>query len=230
MDETASEKETKRLEAFSDGVFAIAITLLILEVRVPPLSEGGSSWDLGFAIIKLWPSLMAFAFSFLAILVMWMSHHAFFTLVGKVNKRFILANGFVLLMVTFVPFPTAILAKYIETPAAKAAVVFYSATYVLVNLAFGLLWMVAAYRRQLICPHVPSSTLIRLRNAYLLGIPIYVIALVVAFINAWAGLGLCMALWGLWANLNYGPSDNRAVSFITKMRSYASKLGQRRKS
>jgi uncharacterized membrane protein len=199
----ANEKETLRLEAFSDAVFAIAATLLVLEIKVPILPEGSGAWELGFAVIKVWPSFMAFAFSFLAILVIWANHHSFFSLVDKVNRPFIYANGLLLLMVTFLPFPTAVLAKYVETPAAKTATVFYCATFLFVNLAFNFLWWAAAFRRRIIRPEVAPQTLIRIRNAYGIGLPIYLCAMLVAFFNAWVALVLCSALWILWALLDY---------------------------
>ena len=97
------ERETARVEAFSDGVFAIAITLLVLEFKVPHLAEGASSADLFAALAQLWPSLIAFLGSFGAILIMWINHHGLFRLIHKTDGPFLFANGFMLLMVTFVP-------------------------------------------------------------------------------------------------------------------------------
>ena len=99
----ALEKETGRVEAFSDGVFAIAITLLVLEFKVPHLPEGATGRDLFHALLKLWPSLIAFLGSFIAILIMWINHHGLFRLIHKIDPPFLFANGFMLLMVTFVP-------------------------------------------------------------------------------------------------------------------------------
>lgn len=110
-----ADKETARVEAFSDGVFAIAITLLILEIRVPHLAADAGDRGLFFSILQLWPSLLAFLLSFLVILIMWISHHELIRLVRGVNDQFLFANGFLLLMVTFVPFPTAVLAQYLGT-------------------------------------------------------------------------------------------------------------------
>lgn len=197
------EKETARIEAFSDAVFAIAITLLILEIKVPALPPGSGSWDLGFALIKVWPSFMAFAFSFIAVLVIWTNHHCFFGLVERYSRRFIYANGFLLLMVTFVPFPTAVLAKYINTPAARTATILYCGTYFFVNIAFLILWWAAAGRRRLVKPDVRPSTLIRIRNAYWLGGPVYLCAMVLAFGFPWVALLMCCGVWIFWAFLDY---------------------------
>ena len=114
MSEKRGEKETSRVEAFSDGVFAIAITLLILEIKVPHLLH---------ALLAEWPSLLAFVLSFSAVLVMWINHHGLFNLMQTIDRRSLVANGLLLLLVTFVPFPTAVLAAYIDQEAAHAAAV-----------------------------------------------------------------------------------------------------------
>src|SRR5437867_4098529 len=90
------EKETARVEAFSDGVFAIAITLLILEIKVPP--EAGT--DLGRALLAEWPSFIAFVTSFATIGIMWLNHHRLFGLIGQVNHALLVLNGLLLLGVT----------------------------------------------------------------------------------------------------------------------------------
>src|SRR2546430_9958242 len=120
-----------RVEAFSDGVFAIAITLLILEIRVPH-GDGG----LWAGLLALWPSYIAFLMSFIVILIMWVNHHELLRMVRSVNYPFLFANGLLLLTVTFVPFPTAVLAANLTTPDAKVAVASYCATVV----ANALLW------------------------------------------------------------------------------------------
>ena len=105
----AEPNEKSRIEAFSDGVFAIAITLLILELKIP---EARTVPDLWKGIIHLWPSYFAFLFSFGAILVMWVNHHAMFNMIDKVSRSFMYANGFLLLTIVFFPYPTALLAAY----------------------------------------------------------------------------------------------------------------------
>ncbi len=105
-----------RAEAFSDGVFAIAITLLILEIRVPHVEHG-----LWAGLLALWPSYVAFLMSFVVILIMWVNHHELLRMVRGVNYPFLFANGLLLLTVTFVPFPTAVLAANLATTEAKPA-------------------------------------------------------------------------------------------------------------
>jgi uncharacterized membrane protein len=116
------EKETTRLETFSDGVFAIAITLLVLEL----IQFLHSRTDDG--LLKLlfnhWESYLAFVMGFLTILVCWINHHLIFTYINKTDSNLMWFNGFVLLLVTFTPFPTAILAEYFEKEANLALGIF----------------------------------------------------------------------------------------------------------
>ena len=127
MSAPAEEKETGRIEAFSDGVFAIAITLLVLELKVPHLEDGGRG-RLADArpSLRQWPSYVALVTSFFTILVMWANHHRMFNVVRRSNARFLYANGLLLLLVTVVPFPTALLAEYFEKPGASVAAAVYA--------------------------------------------------------------------------------------------------------
>src|ERR1700740_3636134 len=106
------ETETNRIEAFSDGMFAIAITLLILEIKVPSSGPGG----LTKALLRQWPSYFAFLLSFVYIGVMWMNHHRMFNHIRRSNDTLLVLNLLLLLGVTAVPFPTAVLAANLGTP------------------------------------------------------------------------------------------------------------------
>jgi uncharacterized membrane protein len=199
------EKDTGRLEAFSDGVFAIAITLLILEIRVPALEGVVTDGQLLDALLRLWPSLVAFLFSFFVVLVMWINHHELLRWARTYDYRFLFANGLVLLMVTFVPFPTAVMARYLGTGAERAAVAFYCGTFLCTGLAFGLLFLSIAYKRRLVRPDVPDVALVRVRRAYSLGPVVYALSMALAWWNAVVGLLVCASLWLLWARLCYQP-------------------------
>src|SRR5436190_1251361 len=100
------QNETARVEAFSDGVFAIAITLLILEIRVPPSAARDG---LGPALAHLWPSFLAFLASFMTIGVMWLNHHRLFNLIHRSDDGLVAFNLLLLLGITWIPFPTALL-------------------------------------------------------------------------------------------------------------------------
>jgi uncharacterized membrane protein len=203
------ERDTSRVEAFSDGVFAIAITLLILEIRVPELEGGVANEHLLNSLLHLWPSFVAFLFSFFVILVMWINHHEFMRWVRASDYRFLFANGLVLLMVTFVPFPTAVVARYLGTPAARGAVSFYCSTFLLISLAYQVLFRSVVSRRRLVRPEVPDALLARVQRAYNLGLVVYAVSVVVALLNAVAGLLVCASLWVLWTRLCYRPFKER---------------------
>ncbi|MGH7681025.1 MAG: TMEM175 family protein [Candidatus Eiseniibacteriota bacterium] len=196
------ERETARVEAFSDGVFAIAITLLVLEFKVPHLAEDASSAELWKALLHLWPSLIAFLGSFGAILIMWINHHGLFRLIHKTDGPFLFANGFMLLMVTFVPFPTAVLAEYLGRPGEQAAAAFYVGAFVATSLSFNVFWHVAT-TRNLLKRSVPEALIQRIRGAYRFGLVVYVAATLLALWNATVGLVACLSLWIYWSVLQY---------------------------
>jgi uncharacterized membrane protein len=199
-----AEKSKGRIEAFSDGVFAIALTLLILEIRPPQLDAGADGGQFFSAILGLWPSFLAFVLSFFVVLVMWVNHHELFALARGVDHPFLFANGFLLLMVTFVPFPTAVLARFLGTGAAEGAAAFYCGTFFVIAIAYNLLFLSIAHHRRLVRPDVGDDELARVRRAYYLGVLVYGASVGLALWNAAAGLGLCISLWLLWVRLNYG--------------------------
>ena len=191
-----------RVEAFSDGVFAIAITLLILEIKVPHAEHG-----LWAGLLALWPSYFAFLMSFFVILIMWVNHHELLRMVSRVNYPILFANGLLLLTITFVPFPTAVLAEYLRTPEAQAAVVFYCATFVANALLWHLLFGTMV-RSGFLRPEVSATTIEGVRRAYYLGLTVYLLATVVALFRPWLGLVLNASLLILWIRLGY-RSDSR---------------------
>lgn len=196
-------KETARVEAFSDGVFAIAATLLIIEIKLPPLPQETTGRDVLAALLALWPSYLAFVMSFVTILIMWINHHELFKLLQGTNRRLLFANGFMLLIVTFVNFPTAVLAKYLERAGANVAVAFYCGTYVVVALSYNLLLAAALPNLRAAAQQGPHSAVHRIRMAYRLGLLVYVAATLVALFAPYAGLAICSALWVLWTLLDY---------------------------
>ncbi|HEY8062772.1 MAG TPA: TMEM175 family protein [Gemmatimonadales bacterium] len=114
-----------RLEAFSDGVFAIALTLLIIDVRLPATAQFTSSVELWRALWHLMPTMLAFLLSFGIILITWVNHHGAFSLVSRSTPSFVYANGVLLLTVVLIPFPTALLGEFLLTDHAAPAVVVY---------------------------------------------------------------------------------------------------------
>lgn len=196
------EKDTGRVEAFSDGVFAIAITLLVLEFKVPGLPSGASNGDLFQALAGLWPSLVAFLGSFAAILIMWINHHGLFRMIRRVDRPLLYANGFLLLLVTFVPFPTAVLAAYLGQAGERAAAAFYCGTFVFVSIAWQIFWA-AASKRELLKKSVSDESVAGIWIAYRWGFVVYTAASLLALWNAAIGLCTCLSLWVLWTVLEY---------------------------
>lgn len=129
---------------------------------------------------------------------MWINHHAIFRLVQRVDMGLKLANGFLLLLVTAVPFPTAMISAYVGTPADSVAAAVYAGLFALASLAYTLLGWVAR-RHHLLVPEVSDEHFQTVSRAYLLGGPLYLLATGVAFWNAYLGLAMCFGLWILWA-------------------------------
>src|SRR5579859_6706899 len=213
----AVEKQTGRLESFSDGVFAVAITLLVfnLTVPVPHLLAGGISVStLGSALFNLWPSYLTFVTSFATILIMWTSHHGLFKLVYKADNPFLFANGLLLLLVTVVPFPTSLVTQYLLTPTASLACAIYAGVFVVINIAYNLLWWTAIHQRRLLHPTVTDRQVKRLTRNILLGLPVYGLTALLAFWNPYVSVGLCSCLWIFWAFTFYerSPSPRRLTA------------------
>jgi uncharacterized membrane protein len=186
-----------RLEAFSDGVFAIAITLLILEIKVPHANHG-----LWAGLAALWPSYVAFVMSFIVILIMWVSHHELTRMIERANYPILFANGLLLLTVTFVPFPTAVLAEHLPTAEAKTAVAFYCATFAVNGAVWNLLFRTMV-RSGYLRPEINAATIAGVQRAYYLGLTVYIAAAALAFVQPWLGLLLNVSLWVLWIRLGY---------------------------
>ncbi|MDP4236217.1 MAG: TMEM175 family protein [Bacteroidota bacterium] len=135
MEETTNQsnaKETSRLEAFSDGVFAIAITLLVLELITTLHAENGSG--LIQTCLDHWQSFLAFTIGFVTIMVCWVNHHVAFDYIKKIDTKLIWINGFLLFVVTLTPFPTAILAEYLAKEG-TTALAFFGFNYILISVA-----------------------------------------------------------------------------------------------
>ncbi|WP_042433826.1 TMEM175 family protein [Streptacidiphilus anmyonensis] len=139
---TGTDFSTARLEAFSDGVFAIAITLLVLDLNVPqPDTLHGQS--LARALAHQWPAYFAYLVSFLVIGIIWINHHAMCALARRVDRRTLFANLFLLLTVSVIPYPTRLLATYLTAADdnAHTAAAIYAATMVVMGAAFSLLFL-----------------------------------------------------------------------------------------
>ena len=196
------EKETARLEAFSDGVFAIAITLLILEIHVPEL-EHATNRSLVAGLGHLWPSFLALVLSFFAVLLIWINLHELFRMVQRADRLLFFSNGALLLMVTFVPFPTAMLARYLGTSSANTAAAFYCATFLVTSIFHNLLLESVMHNRRLVRADVSNQEIARIRRSYHFGLVAYTLSVLVSIWSAIVGLAIALALWIRWASLRY---------------------------
>jgi uncharacterized membrane protein len=135
----AESNPNSRLEAFCDGVFAIALTLLIIDIKIPSTEKINNTAEFWLALKHIAPSLFAFVLSFTIILITWVNHHNAVKLVHKTSNSFIYANGFLLLSVVFIPFPTSLMGEYILTDHAAPAVILYNSTLALQAIGWILL-------------------------------------------------------------------------------------------
>nr|WSY50500.1 TMEM175 family protein [Streptomyces sp. NBC_00886] len=189
--------ESGRVEAFSDGVFAIAITLLILEIKVPDIGEHGGLWH---ALGGQWPSYAAYVVSFLVIGIMWINHHQVFSYVARVDRTLMFLNLLVLMVVAAVPWPTAMLAEYLrEDRASHVAAAVYSLVMVAMALAFQALWWHLTRTGHLFDTRVDIPAARATRARFALGSLAYPLTVGLAFVSA----PLTLAAHGLIA-LYYG--------------------------
>ena len=196
-----------RVEAYSDGVFAIASTLLVLEIKVPSVGVQAPLGELWYRLADLWPSYLAFVLSFGTILIMWVNHHNAIRMLSKTSKPFLYANGLLLLMVTFVPFPTALLARYVETRFASVVVVFYACSGLVTNVAF-LVWFVAMRRPvYLLKRELGREEAKKLWTQIGAGALGYLVTAIIGWWLPLIGLGVMIALFLLWTVMSVSGVD-----------------------
>ena len=183
-------RETSRVEAFSDGVFAIAITLLVLTLAVPTYEKAASAAELRRALLEQWPTYIAFVISFLSILIMWASHHNIFSLIRRVDHVFLLLNGLVLMGVTLVPFPTQLLASHLGHPGEGVATEVYCVIALFIACAYNALWYWARRGGHLLEPDASPQTLRAVTRQYAVAPFVYVLALGLALVNVWASIAI----------------------------------------
>lgn len=193
------EKETARIEAFSDGVFAIAVTLLVLELHVPEVKDGSKASYLLEELKLQWPGYIAFIISFFSIFIIWVNHHKIFKQIYKRNTGLMFANGLILFLVSLVSYPSALLAKFFLTDSKELAVTIYTGLFVLINLAFNLLWNQASSDKTLLRPGISDEAIKQLRDNYRYGFPTYLAAFILSFFYPNLALLICVLLWVFWA-------------------------------
>jgi uncharacterized membrane protein len=181
-----------RLEAFSDGVIAIAITLLILEIKVPE----GAGQDLPRRLAEQWPSYASYVVSFFVIGVIWLNHHALFAHLARADRKLMALNLVLLFTIATIPWPTSLLATYMREggDSERLAALIYSGTMLAMGVAFGSLWRYAARDRRLLGSDLSDEEIRSRTLRFTIGSPIYLVALLVALISAPASLAINAAL------------------------------------
>ncbi|HEY7397523.1 MAG TPA: TMEM175 family protein [Gaiellaceae bacterium] len=169
--------DTARLETFSDGIFAIAATLLILDVN---LSGDGS---VAHQLVQAWPSYAAYAISFATLGIVWVNHHTVFKQIGSVDRTFLFINVLFLMVVAFTPFPTRVLADNMREQS-KAAAVAYGLTYTSMAVCFVSLWFYAAGKRRLIAAAADQRMVSGISRSFAPGAFVYAIATLSALLSA----------------------------------------------
>jgi uncharacterized membrane protein len=191
------EKETGRLEAFSDGIFAIAITLLILQIPLPELTKNAP--DLLTQLGSQWATYLAYLVSFMVILVMWVNHHIIFRLIRRTDQLFLILNGLLLMVITFVNYPMAVLARSLQESSVpqerlmsdqRIAALLYNGTFILIAIIYNLLWRYASHKRRLLSKSADMLLVETINKQYRFGPLFYAAAFLLAILSVWGSLVL----------------------------------------
>ncbi len=182
---------TNRLEAFSDGVMAIAITLLVIELHVPQ----GAGGHLADELIAQWPSYTAYITTFLTIGIMWVNHHVIITTVRRVDHTLLFVNLLLLFGIATLPFTTAVASAYLrDQEGAPTAMVVYAMWMALIAATFVMLLLHLGRHLELLAPQVTETQNRNARNRGLAGVGVYLAAAALALLSPLAAPVLCLAM------------------------------------
>lgn len=196
-----------RLEAFSDGIFAIAITLLVLTVSQP-----SNYHDLGHQLASRWPSFAAYAVSFAVIGIMWLNHHSIFSHIGQIDRGLVLCNLTLLITIAFLPYPTGVFGQALrEGSGTTVAAVFYSSTMAVNSYAWAALWLYASTNRRLLVATFPESQRRTATILFTIGTLAYTLAVGVAFLSPIASL-VIQGVFAVYYTLD--PVSRRAAKGV----------------
>ena len=196
MDSRGSQTNS-RLETFCDGVFAIALTLLIIDIKIPAMREINNNHDLWFALRHIAPSIYSFVLSFIIIFITWVNHHNGSKLVNRSSASFMYANGFLLLIVVFIPFPTSLMGEYIDTDHAAPAVMLYNA--VLALQAVGWMLIARAAMKNELYKNEKAKVAIQLNGKYsFFAFALYTMCAILAFWFPHTIAFITLVTWIFW--------------------------------
>jgi uncharacterized membrane protein len=195
--EKQHQKDTSRIEAFSDGIFCVAITLLAIEIGVEAKSDE-TNQNLANSLMHLWPKYLAYFISFVNVLLAWIGHHGLFKNLRNTNNFVMMSNGFLLMLVALVPFPTKTLGLFLLTGAFKTAVVFYTGYFVLISIAFRILWYAASRNKELLVHNISEVQIRNITRNENIGLICNSVIMLISFISPWMGLVLSFVMWIYW--------------------------------
>jgi TMEM175 potassium channel family protein len=196
-----------RIETLSDGIFAIAITLLVVTISLP--GTGGYA-HLGHQLVERWPSFAAYVITFAVIGIMWLNHHSIFAhFEDVVDRTFFYLNLLLMMTIAFLPYPTGVFGEALRNgEGARTAAFFYSATILVNAVAWSALWLYASVGRRLLVPAFPESERRVSTALFVFGTAAYAVSVLVALVNAYA----CLAFHGAMAvYYAFDPLSRRAA-------------------
>ena len=193
-----------RIEALSDGVFAIVMTLLIIELAVPIVPKLRASEELGGMLLGMWPKFFAFAISFLILGILWFIHHARFHFIVHSNSVFTWINIFFLMIVALVPFSTALIGEYHIY--SKVAVIFYGINGFLCMIMLTIIWWYATKNRRLIDKEMEQKTIKRIQISSIIPTVIFIPVIALSFVNPLISIIILVfnALFGIIGTMIWG--------------------------
>jgi len=199
------EKQTSRIEAFSDGIFGVAITLLAIEIGIKEY-EGANNSNLWQKILERWPEYFSYFNSFATVLLIWMGHNKIFKQLKAANHWILLTNGLLLLIVVLFPYPTKTVGTFIGTPAENTAVAFYTGFTGTITISMLILNTVIWYHKKLLVNQEKGiAFLTDMMRGQVVGILSYGLITICAFYYSRLALVLTFIMWVFWA---FATRDN----------------------
>ncbi|MVM35834.1 DUF1211 domain-containing protein [Spirosoma sp. HMF4905] len=195
--------ETLRMETFSDGVFAIDITLLTFQLKAPGLKAATSNHTLALALFQQWPDYIAYFISFATIFIIWLNHHRMYNVIQRSDVRFMFYNGLLLLLVSIIPFTTSLLADYIDTPANQLSSGLYMLLFAGISWALFIMWNYATDNYRLLKRPAADVRIQNVRSSLLISTITYTIAAGVAVLVPFLSILMGLAIVFYLSRLKY---------------------------
>ena len=190
---------TNRLEAFSDGVIAVAITLLVLDIKVPPMKEGET---LAHQLGLMWPNYVAYVISFITIGIIWVNHHAMISRLSRVDRAILMLNLLLLLSIGILPFATSLMAAYLrQSQGEHLAAAIYSGAYLFMAILFASLNRhILLVKSHLMSPELPAERRRQILRRSISGVIPYTVGTALAAVSPYVTLAICGAVAAYYAS------------------------------